>query len=73
VNFDEQTLRTQLAARGGRESGHEILDKVQKGEALTITLSDGRVRTFEDVSDALNQLRELGWTSASPNGDVAGG
>jgi hypothetical protein len=72
VHLDEQTLRTQLSARGGRESGHEILDKIQKGEVLTITLSDGKVRTFEDVSDALNQLRSFGWTADPPPLDGAG-
>ena len=65
MKFDEQTLRTRLAAPNGRGCGFQIINTVLQGEPLTIKLSNGEERRFADVSDAMNHLRDFGW-SATP-------
>jgi hypothetical protein len=65
MKFDEQTLRNRLTARDGRGCGFQIINTVLQGEPLTIRLANGEERRFADVSDAMNHLREFGW-SATP-------
>jgi hypothetical protein len=68
VKLDEQTLRTRLAAPDGRGCGFQIMNSVLQGEPLTIRLNNGEERRFARVADAMNHLREFGWSAAPPKG-----
>jgi hypothetical protein len=61
MKFTEEALRRLLSSAHSGAIGHDILDRVAKGEVLTINYGIMEVAPLRDVSDALNHLRDLGW------------
>lgn len=62
MTFDENTLRELLSSPYGQSCGLAVLETVENGAPVTITLKDGTILVLMDYPTALARLGEIfGW------------
>jgi hypothetical protein len=63
MTIEEQSLRELLASSHGEACGRAIIECLQNGGELTITMSDGRVLALATIEEArLALARQFNWS-----------